>query len=209
MRQQINLYQPIFRQERRLFSAKMVGIALGAVALTLISIWLYGNSKVAGLESEVARMRTQFDEQQRIANAAGQLRSSRANPTQLQAHIAELSKELADRSHALQLLRSGAAGQTTGFSARLTALARQHVDGLWIDRLVFAGTSGSMSMEGRTLSAPLVPQYLKRLASESALQGTRFEEFHIQRPAQPTDAVGGLRFEASSSKELATEEGRS
>lgn len=209
MRQQINLYQPIFRQERRLFSAKVVGIALGAVAATLTSIWLYGSAQVAGLESEVARMRTQYDEQQRIADAAGQLRSSRANPTQLQAHIAQLSKDLADRTQALQLLRSGAAGQTTGFSERLTALARQHVDGLWIDRLVFAGSSGSMSMEGRTVSAPLVPQYLKRLASESALQGTRFEEFHIERPVEAADAVGGLRFEASSSKELSTREGKS
>src|SRR4051812_31866826 len=119
MRQQINLYQPIFRQERRLFSASVVGIAFAVIATALTSICIYGTSKVARLQSEVAQVRAQFEEQQHITDAAGQLRSSRANPTQIQAQIAALSKELADRAQALQLLRSGAAGQTTGFSERL------------------------------------------------------------------------------------------
>jgi uncharacterized small protein (DUF1192 family) len=209
MRQQINLYQPIFRQERRFFSANMVGFAFATIAVALVSIWLYGSAKVAQLQIEVAHMRAQFEEQQHVVDAAGRLRSGRANPTEIQERVAALSRELADRTEALRLLRSGVAGQTTGFSERLTALARQHVDGLWIDRLMFAGTSGSMSIEGRTVSAPLVPQYLKRLASESALQGTRFEQFHIERPAEAERAAGGLRFEASSSKELSATESKS
>ena len=84
----------------------------------------------------------------------------------------------------MQLLKSGAAGQTTGFAGRMEGLARRHVDGLWIDSLMISGTNGSMSIAGATLDADIVPEYLQNLAREPVLNGTRFDEFIIERPVR-------------------------
>jgi hypothetical protein len=71
----------------------------------------------------------------------------------------------------------------------MEALARRHVDGLWIDKLVLSGTNGSMSLSGATLDADIVPVYLQSLARDSVLSGTRFDEFVIERPAQEPSAT--------------------
>lgn len=194
MRQQINLFQPIFREERKLFCAKTVGYALGAVVLALFAIWGFGVSKVSALEENLAHIRQQQRAQEHMVTTTGALRSARANPVDVQARIAHLSKELSERKRALGMLHGGAAGETAGFAAQLTALARQSVDGLWLEHLVLVGTSGSMSLSGRTINADLVPRYLKALASEPALQGTRFDDFVIERPDD--EAQPGVQFRA-------------
>jgi hypothetical protein len=165
MHQEINLFQPIFREERKLFDAKTVASGMGAVVVALLAIWVLGTTKVNRLEDEVARVRAQQKVQEQMADTAGQLRSARANPEQVRARIEKLNEELASRSRALELLRSGSAGSTTGFASKLEALANQHVYGLWIRLIRLGSTAGSMVLSGATLDADLVPRYLKALAS--------------------------------------------
>src|SRR4029453_11240848 len=99
---------------------------------------------------------------------------------------------VAARKRALLVLQQGAAGQTTGFAPRLEALARRHVEGLWIDGLVLSGTNGSMSVRGLALNADTVPVYLQNLAQERALAGTRFDDFVIERPGrEPSQETSG------------------
>jgi hypothetical protein len=71
----------------------------------------------------------------------------------------------------------------------MEALARRHVEGLWIDKLVLSGTNGSMRLEGNALNADTVPVYLRSLAQENVLSGTRFDEFVIERPAKQMAAA--------------------
>jgi hypothetical protein len=69
----------------------------------------------------------------------------------LTASIRELENSLEVRSQALQILKSGTAGQTNGFAARLEALARRHVEGVWIDALLLSGTSAAMAINVESL----------------------------------------------------------
>ena len=80
------------------------------------------------------------------------------------------------------MLQSGAAGQTSGFASRMEALARRHVNGLWIDGLAMSGTRSTMSISGGSVDADIVPAYLRSLSSETVLSGTRFDDFVIERP---------------------------
>jgi hypothetical protein len=205
MHQQINLYQPIFRHERKLFSAATVSVALMLVLAGLLAFWGFGTWNVAKLEREVATVREQQQSQERLASASGTLRAARANPVEVQARIKRLSAELAERTRAMGLLRGGAAGETTGFAARMAALARQHVDGLWLDHLAMHGGPGTMSIGGGTLSPDSVPRYLSALASEPTLMGTRFDEFVIEQPSKERPQPG-VRFRAASAALLSDEE---
>ena len=197
MHQQVNLFQPIFREERRLFDAKAVAWSLSAIVVALLGLWLFGTFKVNQLEGEVAHLREQQRAQEQMATAAGSLRSARAKPEQVQARVSRLTEELATRTRALDLLQGGIAGNTSGFAAKLEALASQHVTGLWISRIDLGSASGSMGLRGGTLDPDLVPRYLKALASEPALKGTRFDDFSIER-TKDAGLKAGIQFRAGS-----------
>lgn len=226
MRQQINLYQPIFTQERKQLSGATVAIGLGLIVATLTGISVYANSSVNTLALELASMRERVVQQEAVMARAAELQAARGNPTEINVRVKHLTESIAARSRALKVLQDGAAGQTTGFASRLEALARRHVEGLWIDGLMLSGTSGAMSLQGATLDADTVPAYLQGLARENALAGTRFDEFVIERPERglrkeiveesgaeagsatpqprPAAAANHIRFRAGSSSLQAT-----
>jgi hypothetical protein len=182
VRQQINLYQPIFSRERRQLSAMTLVGALAMIIVTLLGISLYGHYRVEQLDDEVQAMRERAAHQERIAAKVGEMHASRGNAADIEARVKQLTESVTARKRALNVLQAGAAGQTVGFAARIEALARRHVDGLWIDSLMLSGTNGSMTLQGATLNVDAVPVYLQGLAHERALAGTRFDDFVIERP---------------------------
>jgi len=180
MHQQINLYQPIFRQERKLFSLRTVAITLSVVAAALLAIWGFGKYNLTQLERSVAELRQQQQAQQHMAETAGGLLRARASPETLNARIKQLSTQLAERTRALDLLRNGAAGDGEGFAKRLSALARTRIDGLWLERLSIGDAAG-LSLEGRSNDPDLVPRYLQELAKAPELSGARFDQVILDR----------------------------
>jgi len=183
MRQQINLYQPIFSEPRKPLAALTVAMIVGLVTVCLIAFSVHTTLRVNKVAARVESLRNDQTRQEAVLAEAAAASTARSNPAEVEARIKKLTASLSERTRALHLLKSGAAGQTTGFAARLEALARRHVDGLWIDRLVISGSNGSMSIAGATLNADIVPAYLQSLAQEPVLAGTRFDEFSIERPA--------------------------
>lgn len=183
MRQQINLYQPIFSRERKPLSATTLVSVVGLLVVTLLGISFYAGQRVEQLAQEVESMRERAAQQEQMIAKIGELHAARGNPVEIQARVKQLTETVTARKRALDVLKAGAAGQTVGFAARVEALARRHLEGLWIDSLVLSGTNGSMTLEGATLNADTVPVYLQGLAHERALAGTRFDDFVIERPA--------------------------
>lgn len=191
MRQQINLYQPIFSEQRKALSAGSVALGLAVIACALAGVAWYAQRGVGQLEITVQALREQNIKQQEQLEQAGAVRASRAKPVDLELRVRQLTATLSERERALQVLRSGAAGQTSGFAARMEALARRHVPGLWLDGMKLSGTSPSMSLQGATTNPDIVPLYLRSLASDTVLAGTRFDEFIIQRPEPAKDNASG------------------
>lgn len=183
-RQQINLYQPAEDLSRRPFSARVAAFSLCAVLVALVGIWAYGSWQLKQVQQAVTALAQQQRLQQNTVDTAGAMHAARANPEQLQAQVKELTAEVILRRRALELLRAGAEGRAVGFSARLAGLARRHVEGLWIDRVVLSGSSDTMTLEGVALGADLVPRYLRDLAHDPALAGARFDELVIERPVR-------------------------
>jgi Tfp pilus assembly protein PilN len=149
---------------------------------------------VEQLKVQVAQLTEQKEKQQAQLAKVSELYSQHARPADVQARVKALTATLSERTQALQVLQSGAAGQTTGFASRMEALARRHVDGLWIDGLAMSGTRSTMSISGSSVDADIVPDYLRSLSSEAVLSGTRFDDFVIERPDKGTH----VRFRAGS-----------
>lgn len=202
MRQQINLYQTAAAVVRPALSASTVGRAAVFTVLTLASIWGYGSWEVTRLGRGVDGVRHQQERQQTMVTDLGGASPQPTTLSQLDGRIQKLNADIAVRSRAVAALRSGAAGQTTGFAFRMEALARRHIEGLWLDRLVLGGGAGIVLLAGTTLDPDLVPRYLQNLAADPALKGMRFDDFIIERPEsaeQKTASAPGLRFRAANS----------
>lgn len=187
MNQQINLYQPIFREERKLFSLKTAAIALIMVASGLAAIWAVGAHNVSRLDGDIKLLQQQLVAQERMARSAGIMLGAQGNPSDVQAQVQTLSARLAERTRALDLLRNGAAGEPRGFAPRLLAFARQHTDGVWLDHLYLGGQGIGISLQGRSIDADLVPKYLQSLNAEPELVGTRFDEVILDRRERADD----------------------
>lgn len=183
MRQQINLYQPIFTEARKPLSAFTVATGLVVILVGLVAFSIYTQVGVKKIAAQVEALHAQQSEQEAALAQATEAHTSRSNPAVIEARVKALTVSLDQRTRALQLLKTGAAGHTTGFAARMEGLARRHVDGLWIDKLIISGTNGAMSIAGATLNADIVPVYLQSLAQEQVFNGTRFDDFLIEDPS--------------------------
>jgi hypothetical protein len=101
-------------------------------------------------------------------------------------HLKAMAVELARRQQALSYLRAG--GPNRGFVGRMTALARQQLDGLWLTGAVFVSGSDGFELTGDAMSGDLVPIYLNRLTNEPAIAGTRLAQIEIREPKKPVGA---------------------
>jgi hypothetical protein len=192
--QQVNLYQPILGAEKRLFSAQAIGICLGLLAVSLGAVGGYGAWRTSRVERSIAEVEKRQSADLMAAERTGVALQPGKSVAQLDAEAKDLAAEIAARERALAIVRLGAASPATGFAARLEALARRQVQGLWLHDVVVGSGEGRLSMRGNALDPQLVPAYLAALAQEPALAGVRFDKLTM-RHAKEDEAPAQLVFE--------------
>jgi hypothetical protein len=193
MYQQINLYQPIFRKQRQIFSARTMLHAAGVFVLALTVLYVYGRWQVSGLEAEVVQLEGR--EKAFAAQLAGIDPSmSTDRRAEVDDELRKLNTRLLAQQRLVEVLREQPLGTTNGFSGYLAALGRQHTHELWLTDFAINGGAGALELGGRSLRAELVPEYLQRLGSEEAMTGQRFDRLEIARDEEQ----GEVTFRVSS-----------
>jgi Tfp pilus assembly protein PilN len=200
MEQQVNLYQPMFLAERRLFSARAIGASLGVVALALVALWGYGQLRMTRLDREIALLREQDAHRtQRAARQASALHSE-SSPAELEARIHALDLDLAARREALTVLRRSSPGAAEGYAARLQALAHARVRGVWLQKIVLSSGEAQLALQGASIDPGAIPGYVQALKAERVLTGAQFDEIQVERdaphapPAQVTFRLADARL---------------
>ena len=191
--QQINLYQPIFRRQRQIFSAMTMLQATGVVAIALMTIYAYGLWQVRGLENEAlqleGRERAYSTQLARLDPA-----SSTAQRREAEQELARLTATLLTQQRLIDVLENKPLGSTDGFSDVLAALARQRSRGLWLTDITINRVSDAIELLGESVAPGLLPAYLLQLGEEEALAGYRFDDFEIERSSD----TGRIAFRVSS-----------
>ena len=189
LRQQINLYQPEAQSQRDLLGADTLLLACAAVIAAFLVIGGVGRWQVARLQRTLEALQAQQRRTEEVLGALGAASAASAasaKSSDIEARTRELQAQLAVRERALELLRDGSVGRTSGFSAKLAALARRPLTGLWLQHISLSAISNSMSLAGEVLEPELVPRYLRGLATERELSGLRFDrlEIEVKSPAR-------------------------
>jgi hypothetical protein len=192
--QQVNLYQPILGANRRAFSARSIVVAWCAFSLCLVGLGLHNLWRVKRIEASVDQVERQEAANVMMLALAKQATRPRVSLETLDADAKALTTDIETRQHALAILGTGGFDPARGFAARLEALSRRHLDGIWLTALVLGSGEGRLALRGATTDSHLVPTYLAGLSADEALAGVRFDRLDMRR-GLPSEAPARVVFE--------------
>jgi hypothetical protein len=210
--QQINLLNSAVRERRSSFAAlSAVAAALLLVLAATAGVAIHERQRTHALALEVQKSASALKDARAVLDkrvGAGQ--TPKSKPA-VEAEIALLEKQLQSRQDVIDALRTGVVGTTTGFAAYMRAFSRQAMNGIWITGFDASAGGRELTVNGRVLSADLVPVYLRRLQQEPAFQGRQFASLlinpgeparnaHVTPPVQPPQSAPAAVAGATSTK---------
>lgn len=183
MSQQINLFNPAFLRQRKLFSLLTMLQGLALILLGALLLYAYARHQLAGLDAQQLQSTQQL---QKTQNSLGEFTAGYSplqENQQLQDELKQWQKKSTEAERLVEHLRSGSVGNTSGFSGYLRAFSRQVVPGLWLTDFKVTGDAASIRLSGGVTDPSLVPVYIQRLRNEDVMQGKSFANLQIQTPA--------------------------
>jgi hypothetical protein len=188
--QQINLFNPAFEEKRKLFGAAAMAQALVVLVVGVAALSVYGNERVAALAKQADAGARQLEKKKATLATVNTEFAPREKSPEMEAQLADAESQLASLKRIAGVLERGELGNTTGYSEYFRALARQHVDGLWLTGLAITGAGCDIGVHGRAVDASLLPGFLARLTQEKIMQGKSFGSLQIGQPGQPQQSTG-------------------
>lgn len=187
--QQINLYQPIFRKEKIVFSA-LAMLQVAVVLLVILSaIYTYNLWQLQPFENQIKSVTS---ERQRLTSQIEKLKSeiaANAKSQLLEDELKRVKAELARKRKIQSVLSEGSFGNQTGFSTIWEGLARQHISGLWLTKIKIENGGQKLTLNGKTISAELVPVYIQKLSTEAAFSGISFNVLELSRDEENPSVI--------------------
>ena len=181
MSQQINLFNPVFLQQKKIFSSRTMAGALLLLFVGVAAIYLYGNMRLRDLQRQADAGAAQLTQKEaRLASVRAEF-VPRQKSAEVQAELAEVERQLAALREVSSVLARGELGNTQGYAEYFRAFARQHVDGLWLTGVSILGAGIDIGVRGRALDPQRVPGYLNRLTLEPVMRGKAFGSLQISQ----------------------------
>lgn len=183
--QQVNLYQPVFRQPHKIFSAFTLLQILAAVMLLLLGIYVHAQIKLAGLQRTATALGGQYQQLETklsVLETANQPSADNA----LEAEISALQDTVQEHQDLLARIEQLAIKPDPGFGDFLEVLARHTLPGLWLTGIELR-EGGDVELRGSARDPQLVPRYLQQLPDEPRFKTLRLGSVNIVRraPDQP------------------------
>jgi MSHA biogenesis protein MshI len=209
MTQQVNLYQQRFRPVSDPIAApRLVGIVLASLAV-LAALWGWSSWQLSDARTARAQVAGALERRRTALAELARTAAGRRPDARLEQELARAESMHRVRSELMTLLESGALGTPGGFSGQMRALARQSAAGLWLTG--FDLSAGQVELQGRALTADLVPAYLRRLGSEKSMEGISFNGLRIATPvrsayglqAGPAGSTAGVAADLSAERRAA------
>jgi hypothetical protein len=190
MSQQINLFNPVFLKQKKMFSAVKMLDALALLLVGVFAFYAYASIESLNLDRQSVETARQFDQAKlRLAQTSARYAPKKTDAA-LEAEVNALQAQLNARKAAFISIGIGAPAQDASYAEYMRALARQSQVGLWLTGFKVAKGGAELEISGRALQPEQVPSYIRRLNREHALQGRAFESLTMtqRQAALPADA---------------------
>jgi len=174
--QQINLFNPIFLNPRKLFSLVTMLQALGLIVLGSALFYGYAVYQVTSLTAQIRETNKRYDaEQAKLSRYTAELLPQKSVEDELKS----VEAKLAAQNELIASLKM--MGNTSGYSEYMRAFARQTVSGLWLSSFDITGDAAKMSISGNVLSPELLADYIHNLNQEPVMREKSFASLQMQR----------------------------
>ena len=198
--QQVNLYQPMFRKQKKIFSALTMLQSLAVVLVGFVLFYVYASWNVDNLRKEVANHSNMQQAALAKISSLNERYPIRKKSKLLETKIAGLEAELQAKQALLKVLSDTTLGNTTGFSEHFSGIARQRIQGMWLRGLQLSEGGTQVGIIGSALEPQLVPQFIRKLGKEQAFAGAEFRTFQMQRSKEDVARVDFILQSQSKTK---------
>jgi len=179
--QQINLFNPVFLNPRKLFSLVTMLEMLGLIVLGSGLVYGFAWYQVHSLTAQIQITNKNYnDEQAKLSQSMAEFSPQKSNQL-LEDELKSTEAKWAAQNELIASLKSGALGNTTGYSEYMRAFARQAVSGLWLTGFDISGNAAQMSISGAVLSPELLATYVRKLNQEPVMREKPFASLQMQR----------------------------
>lgn len=201
MSQQINLFNPIFRKQKKHFSAVTMAQGLGLILAGSVLVFIYARVQLAAVEHEAAASSEQLKQTTGQLTKVAAAYAPRPKDKSLEEEVRRMEAELKSQQQAYDMVMRGGLGNTKGYSEYFRAFSRQIVSGLWLTGFSIDGAGSDIELKGRALQPELVPNYINRLKQETIMQGKSFANLSMEIPEIDAPAKADKGESAQSVKE--------
>ncbi|MGM0769340.1 MAG: PilN domain-containing protein [Pseudomonadota bacterium] len=179
--QKVNLYTEELRPRREKLQASTVLPMLLFALVVIVLGSVFARYQASGLETRQAALQQQNGQLEAAVEQLSVEVSARRPDPELEAALARINSDLARRQRLLERVESLVTGDSPGFSAQMSALARQVPDRLWLTGFTLEAEPGRVALTGGTREAANVPAMLENLGSEPSFAGRTFGSFALER----------------------------
>jgi hypothetical protein len=177
--QQINLFNPVFLNQKKLFSVVTMLQGLVLIMLGAGLFYAYASYQIKSLGEHAEETRKRIDkEQTKLSNFLAGYSSEESNK-QLEAELAQITAKVQAQAKLITALKAG--GNTQGYADYMRAFARETVQGLWLTDFFITGDPAHIKLGGAVISPDLLPEYIQALSNEPVMQGIAFSSLEMQR----------------------------
>lgn len=182
MLQQINLYQPVFRKQHKVFSAITLAQISAAVLLLLLVLLGHARWTLAGMQNSAQALEEQHAH---LSKQITDLENLTRTPDgeALDDEISQLAASIEQRKFLLVQFDQLVIRNRNGFASQFKLLAEKSRPGLWLEGVTI-NSQGQIEIRGTTLDPRLLPEYLQQLGDRKELSRSAFEAVSMQRSEQ-------------------------
>jgi MSHA biogenesis protein MshI len=190
MRQQVNLYTAELRPRKQRLNARSALLLAALVVVVVLAFMAFGQWQVQKLEQRASQIERQNSQLQQAVDAmVAQVEARKPDP-ELEKALERVTQTISRRQRLLERVDSLANNNHSGFSSRMSALARQIPDELWLTTVTLESLPARLGLKGRTRAPERVPLYLEQLGEEPIFAGQTFRDFQLNRPDENDEAAG-------------------
>ena len=167
MYQQINMYQPVFRRQAKIFSTATLLKIIAMVIVLMFALYSNAHSTMKGLQRISADLALNYIQLDARLGAVTSTAALSKNAS-ISDEITTLQAQISDRNALLERVDDLFTNTTVGFGDVFETLAQTNLPGLWLTGVQLS-QDGSIEISGTTLDPTLVPRYLQSIARQSPL----------------------------------------
>lgn len=185
MSQQINLFNPLFLKQKKIFSAITMAQVLGVVLVACILISLLVGWQMRIREKQAADSTAQVTKLKSALDNAALHYAPHTADAALDGRLEKAQGDVQSLESVQTALNGGGIGDTKGYSIYFRSFSRQIVNGVWLTGINIDGAGQQIDIRGRALQADLVPEYLQRLGRETEMKSKTFATLDMKAPPPP------------------------